>query len=415
MNQQTSAIFYGWVLFICGALFYGYEYALRIMPSLVMPEILVHFNTGHAGFGYLAASYYYAYVLFQVPAGILIDRYGAIRLMVLACLTCAVGALAFALTHIFFFAMCARFAIGAGSVFGFIGTLSIASVYLPDRYFPILAGVTSAFGTISAMLADIFLTHILKSLGWGITSKLMASIGVVLALCLYYFYRKAEEYDLDTEHLCYKELLNSSLLFLKDARFWLNATIGCLIYLPTTIFAELWGIPFLRIARSFSEHQAALAISFVFLGYTIGAPTAGYLSNYFHRQKLLVTAAVSASIFISLVIYLPYLSHTSVTVILFCLGFAYGSQSLVFAVAKDIVPVKLSGSILAFTNMVVMLGGVFLQPVVGHIIDFMGKVHHTQTNTLYNYQVALSVVPIGVAISAILSFILMRFYYNTEN
>ena len=72
MRATANAKYYGWVLFTLGALFYGYEYALRVMPSLVMPQIISHFQTNHAGFGYLAASYYYAYVLFQIPAQMMI-------------------------------------------------------------------------------------------------------------------------------------------------------------------------------------------------------------------------------------------------------------------------------------------------------------------------------------------------------
>ena len=393
-----------------GALFYGYEYSLRIMPSLVMPQLMAHFSLNHTGFGYLAATYYYAYVLFQVPAGILIDRFGAIRLLMLACFACTLGQLLFATTNYIYLALLARFVIGVGSVFAFVGTLSIVNVFLPSHYFPVLVGLTSAFGTISAMVSDVSLSFTLQKLGWAQTNFALIIFGFVLSSLLFMIYFKSNESKITSENAVgLRELLKNSRGFLQDKRFWINALTGCLIYFPTTIFAELWGIPYLQAVRDYSESQAAFAISCLFLGFTVGAPSAGYLANKFDRFNILIMGSMLASVLSMVILYSSWHSMHFTLILMFALGFSYAAQVLIFSVAKDLVPVNLSASILAFTNMVVMLGGLFFQPIVGHIIDFINyeqSSHHEVV--LHSYQCALLVLPIGLIVSLLLSIFQKR-------
>lgn len=409
MSRQSK--FFGACLFLAGAVFYGYEYGLRIMPSIVMPEILHHFQISHAGFGYITASYYYAYVLCQIPAGLLIDRYGPIRLMGYACLACVIGATAFAVTDVFLIALGARFLIGAGSVFAFVGTLAIASRYLPLRYFAFLAGLTSAFGTFAGVFSDISLTHTIDHFGWIQANCIVVVFGLLLCGVFVMANKMMQGETTEDVHQGMAAILKGSAHFLKDPRFWLNATIGCLIYLPTTVFAEVWGIPYLRMGRAFTDHQAALAISFLFLGYGIGAPVAGWLSERIAtKQTLLLVGGLFATVFSSLVLYLP--THTSwgVGTLLLLLGLSYGAQSLIFPIATSLVPENLSGSVLAFTNMMTMLGGVLLQPLVGHIIDWMYDAELAMGFALRGYQVALAVMPVGILISCLLSYIQIKKY-----
>ena len=66
----------GWFICALGAIFYAYEYLLRIAPSAMEDSLRLHFNLTATGFGFLSAVYYYAYVPMQLPVGILMDRYG---------------------------------------------------------------------------------------------------------------------------------------------------------------------------------------------------------------------------------------------------------------------------------------------------------------------------------------------------
>src|SRR3954470_19954672 len=77
---------YAWLVCGLGALFYCYEYFLRISPSVMTQDLMRVYHLDAAMLGNLAAFYYYAYTPMQLPVGVLMDRFGPRRLLVFACL-----------------------------------------------------------------------------------------------------------------------------------------------------------------------------------------------------------------------------------------------------------------------------------------------------------------------------------------
>ena len=107
------------------------------------------------------------------------------------------------------------------------------------------------------------------------------------------------------------------------------------------------------------------------------------------------------------------MSVEMIYLVLFCLGVAYSAQALVFVVGREISPSQLSGTAMATINMMVMLGGMFLQPVVGFILDFVWDgqiVNGLHVYSSLDYQKALSILPIGILLSGFLSFFVKETY-----
>ena len=67
----------GWIICVIGALFYFYEYLLRIEPSVMMPNLMSTFGISAGLLGLIIALYYYAYTPLQLVVGVLIDKYGS--------------------------------------------------------------------------------------------------------------------------------------------------------------------------------------------------------------------------------------------------------------------------------------------------------------------------------------------------
>jgi MFS family permease len=164
-NRNNYAII-GWWICGLGALFYSYEYLLRIAPSAMENSLRAHFNLSATGFGMVSSIYYLAYVPMQLPVGVLLDRYGPRRLLTLACLICVVGTFIYTSTHVDWIAAIGRFLVGFGSAFAFVGVLKLATIWLPENRLAMVAGITSALGTVGAMLGDNFLSVFVDKLGW---------------------------------------------------------------------------------------------------------------------------------------------------------------------------------------------------------------------------------------------------------
>ncbi|MFZ4077428.1 MAG: MFS transporter, partial [Legionellaceae bacterium] len=264
MSVSKKGMLFGWLICALGAVFYSYEYFLRITPSVMEGALRDHFSLSATGFGLLSASYYYAYVPMQLPVGLLMDRFGPRRLLTFACLICVIGTWMFAGSSVVSYAAAGRFLVGFGSAFAFVGVLKLATLWLPEDKLGMVAGLASALGTVGAMLGDNVLGTMVSAMGWQHTVNLTALVGVGLTVILWFGIhdRKGHpEADGGTVATFRGALLDLKLIA-ANKQIWINGLYGCLVYLPTSVFAELWGIPYFSHAHHLSESAAEVANSF---------------------------------------------------------------------------------------------------------------------------------------------------------
>jgi MFS family permease len=412
----------GWLICGLGAVFYSYEYLLRIAPSVMESSLRAHFNLSATGFGFLSSIYYFAYVPMQLPVGVLLDRYGPKRLLTVACFICVVGTFLFTGTETYWVAALGRFLVGFGSAFAFVGVLKLATIWLPENRLAMASGMTSALGPIGAMLGDNFLELFVHHIGWIKTLNMTALFGIALTIVLWFgIHDRQGRHRQHGTVSSFKDGLVDLGIIIRNKQIWVNGMYGCLVYLPTTVFAELWGIPYMVHAHGMTTHAAAVANSFLFLGFILGAPLMGYISDRLARRKFpMLFGAAGAAVIMMTILYIPGLSESSIQYLMFLLGLLYSSQAIVFAVGRELSPGEAAGTAMAVTNMVVMLGAMFLQPLVGHLLDFSLSTHLGDSvnqvgtglenlqklYTVDDYQFALSIIPVGILIAAILTFFL---------
>ena len=410
-----------WLVCALGAVFYSYEYFLRISPSVMEHALRDHFNLSATGFGLLSAFYYYAYVPMQLPVGVLMDRFGPRRLLTIACLICVVGTFMFGDTVLFGVAAAGRFLVGLGSAFAFVGVLKLATLWLPEDKLAMVAGMATALGTIGAMVGDNLLGYLVQGIGWQQTVYFTAVFGIFLIVVLWFGLRDQKRHQRQSGTIdSFKKNMLDLGLIVRSKQIWINGLYGCLVYLPTTVFAELWGIPYLQHAQNLTESGANFCNSVLFLGFTIGAPLMGFISDKIKRRKLpMFLGATGAGVVMSIILYMPHLTTQTLSVLMFLLGLLYSVQSIVFAVGRELSPKEAAGTAIAMTNMIVMIGAMFLQPLIGRLLDWSLASRETvkpmeglvmdkmqQLYTAGDYRLALSIVPIGIFIAAILTFFL---------
>jgi len=204
-----------------------------------------------------------------------------------------------------------------------------------------------------------------------------------------------------------------------NPQIWLIGLIGCLFYLPASVFLDLWGIPYLKIAYNLSAEEAASAVSWVFVGWIISGPTIGALSDKIKRRRSpLLVSAIMSTILISMVFYIPELPLSALYTIFFFLGIFCGAHPLCFALGKENSPNQFSGTAVAVTNSLIMLGGLIFQPFVGKLLD-LHAINLVIENgvpiySASDYTYALSIVPIGLFISIILTFFVKETYCQSR-
>lgn len=410
-HKRTVTVL-GVLICTVAALFYCYEYLLRIIPGVMEPQLRVAFGDLSAStFGTLAAYYYFAYTPMQLPVGILMDRFGPRRLLIFACLLCAVGSWLFVATSQYAIAAFGRFLIGFGSAFAFVGVLALALVWLPQRYFSMIAGLVTGLGMVGAIAGQVGMTYMVDAYGWSFVLSGAFIVGVVLCVLMLMTLRDSPSFmSCDRQSVNWLQFLRNSFSVLISPQIWIIGTVGALHYLSLSVFAEVWGKSYLMVAYGFSNMKASSAIAMVFLGWAIGAPLSGYLADVLDRRAtFIVSGAVLGAITISLLLYVPNLSFFNVYLLLFLYGLCCSVEIIVFALAKNNVSPSLAATAIAVVNMIVMLGGVIFQPLVGHLLDYFwnGNVyHHVRVYTHGDFQLVLSFLPLSLLLVAVLGFFL---------
>ena len=174
-----------WLIWAIAAGFYSYGFFHRVAPSVIVDELMRSFALDATLLGTLSAAYFYTYAALQVPLGVLLDRFGPRRILMVGALAAAGGGTLFAMADSIGMAILARALIGAGVAVGYIGTLKLVSAWFPLQRFGLLAGLTLAFGTIGAIGAQLPLALLVDAFGWRASLLGVGIFGLVLVALIW--------------------------------------------------------------------------------------------------------------------------------------------------------------------------------------------------------------------------------------
>lgn len=407
-----------WVICGLGAIFYCYEYLLRVAPSVMVPELMDTFQISAAALGNLTAFYYYAYTPAQIPVGVMMDRYGPRYILTLAILACAIGTVLFGVTTNFWVAASGRFLLGLGSAFAFVGVLKLATAWLPPNRFAFVSGMATTLGMLGAMTGQMVMTGLVQKIGWQNTIFYSAFLGFVLTPILWLIIRDTPQAHktnkVEKQQIRWGELFKQVGAVATNHQIWINGIIGFLLFLPTTVFAELWGVQYLRSVYHFTPAMSALAVSMIFGGWAVGGPIAGFISDHLNRRRLpLLVGEVVATALLFVLLLAENLPVPVVLALLFVFGAFSGVEVICFAIGRENAPSHVAGIAVSVTNFLIMMGGVIFQPVVGSLLDCFWSGEMVNGIPIYsreNYQMALMLLPIGLLISIGLTFFLKETY-----
>jgi MFS family permease len=347
------------------SLFFCYGFVQRVSPSVMVEELMRDFSAGAAILGNLSAFYFYAYAALQVPVGLLMDRIGPRRLMTAAVAVTAAGSLLFAASESLAGAYLGRMLIGAGAAFSWVGVLTVLTQWFSARRFALFTGMAQAVGMAGAIFGQAPLAVSVEQAGWRATLVVIAAIGFALALAIWIVVRDKPHAAASSEGI-----LASLKVLLRNRETWLNAVFGLSMTAPILAFGGLWAVPYMTAVHGVERSVAAGVISFIFIGWGIGAPFMGWLSDRIgaRRPIMIVGALVSTLTFVA-VIQMPWLPLTAVSVVCLVHGIGASAMVLGFASAREHNPPQMSSTAMAIVNVAVIGSGAIFQPLVGLLLD----------------------------------------------
>ncbi len=348
-----------------GATFFFYAWVLRVAPSVMVEELMRDFAVGAGVLGHLSAAYFYGYAGMQIPVGLLLDRFGPRRLMTLAALACAGGCVLFAAGNSLATVTAGRFLIGASAAFSLVGAMAIAGQSFPANRFAVFSGLAMAMGMAGGVFGQAPLRLAIEASDWRTATLFLAGGGLLLAFAAWATVRDGRR---GTGGLAVA--LSGLGTVLRHKQTLLIALTGLGTSAPLLAFAGLWGVPFLETAYGMPRTSAAGLTSVFFVGWGIGAPLFGWLSDYIGRRRnpLLIALAFKTAALAAL-IYIPGLPLSALITLSFLVGLFGSAQILCFALVKENHTPALSGTAIGFLNGVITGAGALFQPLVGILLD----------------------------------------------
>jgi MFS family permease len=369
----------------------------------MMPQLSEAFGLSALGVASMAGLFYYGYSPFSLVAGVAMDRLGPRRVVPIGAALVGLGALLFGSGN-GSLASLGRVLQGAGGVFALVGATYIATTSFPASRAATLIGATQMFGMAGGSAGQFLVgPAIAAGVAWNHFWLGMGLAGLVIGAALFALLpqqpRKAEPGG-----AWLASAAGAMGTVLRNPQSILCGMIAGLLFIPTTIFDMIWGVRYLQEARGFDYATAVLRSASVPLGWIIGCPLLGFLSDRLGRRKPVILG--SAAVLLACLAWILY-GHAGVFppyVVGITAGLVSGAAMLPYTVIKEANPPEVAGTATGVVNFLNFTFSALLGPVFAWILARVGG---TATPwRLEHYQTAFEPLLYGVALAMVLTLFL---------
>jgi MFS family permease len=386
------------------AVYYFFQYALRSAPSVMIPELTGAFGVNALGVSAIVGMFYYGYSPFSLVAGTSIDRFGAKRVIPIGAGVVGIGALLFGTGNVTL-ANIGRFLQGAGGAFALIGAVYLITKNFPASVAASLIGATQMFGMAGGSAGQFLVGPIIKG---GVSRDRFwiyaGCLGLVISGVLLVLLPKETPISSAGGSGAFSALLRSLGRVFRNPQSLLCGFISGLLFIPTTILGMTWGVRFLQEARGREFEAAVTLAASVPIGWMIGCPLLGFISDRLGRRKpvifggaLMLLAVVTWVLFGN-----PEILRGHTVGIL--MGIASGAAMLPYTIIKEVNPPELGGTATGVVNFINFTFSALLGPVFGARLVEMPE--GDTSLALAHYQAGFQPLLYGIVAALILTLFL---------
>lgn len=385
------------VTWLAITMFYCYQYILRILPNVIMPEIFAKFCIGSSEFGTFAGIYYIGYILVHIPIGILLSYFSNRIVLAVAVIFTASGLLPFIYAESWSYMILGRFITGIGSSAAAVGALQVFRNISP-QHFSFLLGSMVCFGVITAVYSNMPLLKLFHELGITKVVFMLIALGCVIATLMILLLPKS------THNVTQEKIGKDVKSILCNYKLLLISIFAGLMVGPLEGFADAWGSAFMSSIHDINRDAAIAIISYILTGMCIGCIVLPYLAekNDYHYMITILSGIVMILCYW----YLLFMKGDVIILTMLCLiiGIASGYQVVIIPKAATLVSKHLSGIAAAIVNMIIMAFGFVFHKIIGITMDqsWDGSIENgVRVYSDNAYILSISSIPIAMIIAVI--------------
>ncbi|KRW91408.1 MFS transporter [Alicyclobacillus tengchongensis] len=375
MNRQDSR--YRWAVFFAVLLAYYLIVSQRTAPGLITNQLMHTFRISAAAIGLMGSLQFLSYALLQIPVGLLSDRFGPNRFLVVGALLDGLGTLLYSVSGNEYMLMGSRFLVGMGDATIFVNFVAVVNQWFQAKEFIGLLGVIGVAAGLGSLTATVPYALWIAAMGWRIPFLVVGLVIMVCAVLLYVVLIAKPKRMFGASPAMAESRLRPQQNVMATLRRMFStrqawATAMCHFGLVGTYvgFIGSWGVPYLMQVFGLSRAAASSLLMCGLFGAMAGGPVTSALSTRLGMTKRIYTF-VHAITFLSWLLWFLIGDKPplwAIIVLLVLIGFGNGGSSLTFAVVRDSFPIEMVGVVSGFSNMGGFVSAILLPSLFGYVL-----------------------------------------------
>ena len=393
-NKKTSIT--AWISILSSSLFFFYAFINMTCFNAINKSLMSSLHVSSLEISQLSAMYFYANIIFLIPAGLILDKYSIRKIFLIIMPISIASTFIFSLTHSYQIACIMRFIMGITSTFCLLGSVKLTSNWLEDKYAARAISIIVTIAMLGGVLAQQIPSIIPKQYNWQDLLKIISLIGVICYFIIYILLKDAPIYKSSNN----KSKKHAWIFALKNKQNYLLGFLTNFLSTPIMILGALWGSSYLIETKHLSANSAQNCCSLLFIGLIIGSPVFGWISDIFKsRKKPIIYGIIGALITVILIIEdNSYQTRILMPLLFFSLGFFTSCQVISYAIIIEVNPPEQCAFSESIASTIIMSSGAIFQPLFGYILSLNMNINRN------NYQQAMIIFPAVFSLCLIICF-----------
>jgi len=355
-------------VFIPFALGYFLSYLYRLVNAVIAPNLTSDFSLGPAELGLLTSAYFISFAAFQLPLGVLLDRFGPRRIEAALLLCAASGALTFGCAESLLGLVVGRALIGLGVSACLMAAFKAFTLWFPTRQWPRINGLQLAAGGLGALSATVPVEAALQFTDWRGVFLLLAAATAAVAVAVFGCVpEKAQEAD---RSRLADQLRGIGRVFTSPV-FWRVAPLATFSQATYMSIISLWAGPWLRDNAGLDRSGAAQVLLWAAAAMTAGYIVMGLLTEWLGRRgvKAMDTGLWGMTLFMAVQAWIILEPGGWAPLAWAAFGFIGTTGVIPYPALTMSFPSHLAGRVNTGLNLLVFVAAFAAQWGIGGIID----------------------------------------------
>ena len=347
---------------------YFLSYAYRAVNALVAPDLVRDVGLDAGTLGMLTAAYLVAFALFQIPLGILLDRFGPRRVQAALLCTAAAGSVVFSFGADALSLTLGRALIGLGFAGGLMAGFKAVVLWFPRQRHPLANALIMSFGGLGLIAATVPAELAVQAIGWRGLFLVSAGITVLVAVMIFLV---VPEHPRRPAAGSAGRQIGEIGRIMRDPFFWRLTPLFALTAGAHVGIHTLWAGPWFRDVAGFDREGVALHLAVIAVAFLTGTLMQGIVADRLGRRGVDPLHVMAGTLVLFLLAQIGILLELTGLAPLLWFVFGMTGQACIlgFPSLAAWFGADLSGRAQTATNLLIFLCAFGVQAAIGVVID----------------------------------------------